>query len=325
MMSQSLKYRKWSRLFAFTAFLSCAAVLVSCRHGSNSVGAGEDNAEAVPPYSRILADTISSIVSGYPGEIGVAVIIDNRDTVAVNNGSIYPMMSVFKLHQAIAVCNEFDRRGLSLDSLMTIRRDELNPETWSPMMEEHAEPVLELRVAELLQYTLAQSDNNASNLMFERLVGIAETDSLMATLIPRPSFRIAHTEAEMAADHAKAYENYTSPLGAAMLMNRLFSDSLLSSEKQSFIMETLRECETGKDRILAPLLGERGVAVAHKTGSGYRNAEGILAAHNDVAFITLPDGCYTLSVFVKDFKGDESQASKAIAHISAVVYSILAH
>ena len=65
-------------------------------------------------YTGMLTDTISKIVSGYPGEIGVAVIINNMDTVTVNNKSIYPMMSVFKLHQAIAVCNDLTVKGFLL-------------------------------------------------------------------------------------------------------------------------------------------------------------------------------------------------------------------
>ena len=56
----------------------------------------------------------------------MAVIIGSRDTVAVNNENIYPMMSVFKIHQALAVCNAFDRSGQSLDTMMTIRRDALD-------------------------------------------------------------------------------------------------------------------------------------------------------------------------------------------------------
>lgn len=269
----------------------------------------------------VLSDTISRIVSDYPGEIGVAVIINNTDTVAVNNKSIYPMMSVFKVHQALAICHDFDSKGLSLDTLMTIKRDELDPETWSPMMKDSLKLKFALTVKELLRYTLVQSDNNASNLMFLRLVGIAETDSFIATLVPRSNFRIVYTESEMASDHAKAYSNYTSPLGAAILVNRLFTDSLVSREKQDFVKATLGECFTGKDRIAAPLLTEKGVTIAHKTGSGYINEEGILAAHNDVAYVCLPNGVrYTLAVFVKDFKGDEPQAAKAIARISAAVY-----
>ena len=42
------------------------------------------------------------------------------------------------------------------------------------------------------------------------------------------------------------------------------------------------------------------------------------------AYICLPNKvCYTLAVFVKDFKGNEPQASQFVAHISAVVYSLL--
>lgn len=273
--------------------------------------------------TTLLRDSIAGIVSEYPAEIGVAVIIGNRDTVTLNNRSLYPMMSVFKLHQALALCHDLDKKGISLDTLIRIRRDELDPDTWSPMLREHTEPGFSLPVSGLLRYTLIQSDNNASNIMFERLTDTGSTDSFIARLIPRASFRICCTEAEMKADHKKAYANFTSPLGAAMLINRLFTDSIVSADKQRFITETLTECLTGTDRIAAPLLDRKGVVIAHKTGSGYRD-NGILVAHNDVAYIRLPDNTsYSLAVFVKDFKGSEQEASAAIARISAAVYSVL--
>lgn len=293
-----------------------ACMLAFCKPAKS----GESGAD----YTEVLSDSIAKIVSGYPGEIGVALIINDSDTVAVNDLSKYPMMSVFKVHQAIAVCHDFDSRGLSLDSMLTMQRTDLDAHTWSPMMKEHREPVISLAVKDLLRYTLVLSDNNASNLMFRRLAGVDATDSLLATIIPRESFRIAYSEEEMSADHRKAYANYTSPLGAAILMNRLFTDSLISAEKQDFIRNTLKECVIGNDRIIAPLLGTDGISVAHKTGSGYTDDNGVLAAHNDVAFISLPDGThYTLAVFVKDFKGNETQASEAIARISSAVYAIL--
>ena len=284
----------------------------------------EKNGGGSASLTDVLTDSISQIVSTCPGEVGVALIVNSVDTVTVNNKSVYPMMSVFKLHQALAICNRFDQDGLSLDTLLNIQREELDSKTWSPMMKEHLEPTITLPVSELLRYALIQSDNNASNIMFRQLVNVDETDRFIATLIPRSSFRIAYTESEMAADHAKAYSNCTSPLGASILMDRLFTDSLVSYEKQGFIMKSLGECTTGKDRIAAPLLGKEGVAIAHKTGSGYTD-NGVLAAHNDVAHITLPNGTrYTLAIFVKDFKGNESQAAQVSAHISATVYALLA-
>lgn len=279
--------------------------------------------QAAGDTTQILTDSIAKIVAEYPGEIGVAVIINNSDTVAVNDNRIYPLMSVFKVHQALAICEDFDREGISLDTLMTLKREELDPHTWSPMLKEHTDPEISLSVNKLLRYTLTQSDNNASNYMFKELVNTAQTDSFIATVIPRPSFQIAYTEEEMSADHRKAYDNSTSPLGAAILMNRLYTESIVSPDKQSFIMKTLEECTTGKDRIAAPLLDKEGVTIGHKTGSGYKE-NSVLSAHNDVAYVRLPNGlAYTLAVFVKDFKGDEKQAAKAIARISETVYNCI--
>lgn len=299
-----------------TALIALGALLGACtsRRPAGSAAA----------MAECLTDSLRKAMAEYPGEIGVALIIDGRHTVTLNDDCVYPMMSVFKVHQALAVCHRLDRRSISLDTILYIRRDSLDPDTWSPMLKEHPEAVLKMPVRELLRYTLTLSDNNASNLLFERIVPVAETDSFIATLIPRPTFRIAYTEHDMAADHAKAYANCTSPLGAALLMERLFTDSLVSREKQEFVAQTLGQCATGTDRIVAPLTGERGVRIAHKTGSGYTNAQGVLAAHNDVARVSLPGGhSYTLAVFVKDFHGNEEQASQAIARISAIVYAQL--
>ena len=317
--NRSMKKSRRKRLVILCIALVCIIVLVFLLFSKST-----SNNSTNPPLTDVLTDSISRIVSACPGEIGVAIIINNTDTVKVNDKSVYPMMSVFKVHQALAICDDFGHKGFSLDSLMTIHRDELDPQTWSPMMKEHLEPVIPLRVKDLLCYTLILSDNNASNFMFKKLVNITQTDSFIATLIPRLSFQIAYTEEEMSADHDKAYANYTSPLGAAILMNRLFTDSLVDYDKQQFIIKTLEQCSTGKDRIAAPLLDKDGITIAHKTGSGYTNENGVLAAHNDVAYIRLPNGiCYTLAVFVKDFKGNETQAAKAIAHISAIVYSLV--
>ena len=306
-----MKKSRRKRLVILCIALVCIIVLVFLLVSKST---SKDSAN--PPLTDILTDSISRIVSVCPGEIGVAIIINNTDTVKVNNKSVYPMMSVFKVHQALALCNDFDNKGISLDTLVKIDRNRLDSKTWSPMMKDYHESVISLTVKDLLRYTLAQSDNNASNLIFNDMVNVAQTDSFIATLIPRSSFQIAYTEEEMSADHDRAYSNYTSPLGAAMLMNCLFTENIVSGEKQSFIKNTLKECLTGTDRIVAPLLDKERVTIAHKTGSGYVNENGILVAHNDVAYICLPNNvCYTLAVFVKDFKGNESQASQYVAHI----------
>ena len=206
------KIHKTRLLLSSILIICLIAISVRLTHRSAS------SAGHVSDYMG-MADSITKIVDDYPGEIGVAVIINNTDTITVNNENIYPMMSVFKTHQALAVCDDLDNKGISLDSLMTIQRDELDANTWSPMLKEHHENVISLPVRDLLRYALSQSDNNASNLMFKKLVDVAATDCFIATIIPRSSFKIAYTEEEMSADHDKAYANSTSPLGAAILLS----------------------------------------------------------------------------------------------------------
>lgn len=274
--------------------------------------------------AETLKDSLEKITEDYTGEIGIALLTDNGDTLLVNNEDKYPLMSVFKLHQAVSLCHRFEIRNTAIDTIVEISSETLNHDTWSPMLKDYDEKTITITVSQLLRYTLMQSDNNASNYLFDNFEKVSDVDRYIATITPRESFRLQATEAEMWHDHSRAYENHTSPLGAAILMHKVFTDSILNDEHTAFIRRTLRDCQTGSDRIVAPLSGISGISIGHKTGSGFRNGQGRLMAHNDVAFIILPDGkYYTLAVFIKDFDGSNEDASTAISRISAAVYSYI--
>ena len=288
-------------------------LLTACRQ---STGVSSD-------YKAELKKELTAIADSAKGDVGIALIYDG-DTLTVNNDAIYPMMSVFKLHQAVALCRMFEENGTSLDSVMTLRRSELDPDTWSPMLKDHTGEEISLPMRRLLEYTLIESDNNASNEMFVRLMPPAACDSVIAGIIPRGSFEIRFNEAEMQADHSQAYSNRTSPLGAAILIDRVFTDTLVGKDYQDFIKSALMRCQTGPDKISAALSEREDITIGHKTGSGYRDDNGRLAASNDVAFITLPDGRhYSLGVFVKDFDGTDAEAAATIARISEAVIKAL--
>ena len=290
-----------------------AILLTTCRQPT---GVSSD-------YKAELKKELTAIADSAKGDVGIALIYDG-DTLTVNNDAIYPMMSVFKLHQAVALCRMFEENGTSLDSVMTLRRSELDPDTWSPMLKDHSDEEISLPMRRLLEYTLIESDNNASNEMFVRLMPPAACDSVIAGIIPRGSFEIRFNEAEMQADHSRAYSNRTSPLGAAILIDRLFTDTLVGKSYQDFIKSALLRCQTGPDKISAALSETEGITIGHKTGSGYRDENGRLTASNDVAFISLPDRRhYALAVFVKDFDGTDAEAAATIARISAAVIKAL--
>lgn len=276
------------------------------------------------PIMRALTDSLTRVINTYPGEIGVAMIYDDRDTVAINNDTKYPLMSVFKLHQAISTCDYLLRNNIDMDSITAIPRDHLNPDTWSPMLKDNFHDTIIISYRRLLNYALEKSDNNASNYLFKHTADIYETDTYILKYIPRQSFSIRHTEDDMYKNHKLAYDNVTSPLGCAVLINKLYTDSVLSKAPYSdFIRNALENCQTGIDRIIAPLINEPELRIGHKTGSGFSD-NGILSAHNDVAYISLPDDHhYTLSIFIKDFNGSETDASAIMAQLSKIIYKSL--
>ena len=93
---------------------------------------------AEPAWQEELTQELQQIADEADGKVGIAVISDCGDTITINNDARYPLMSVFKLHQAIAACNHMRQAGISLDSAVTISRNNLNPTTWSPMLKDYS-------------------------------------------------------------------------------------------------------------------------------------------------------------------------------------------
>ncbi len=269
-----------------------------------------------------LKTQIREIIAGADARVGVAVIADG-DTLTVNGSPDYPLMSVMKLHQAVAVARILEERGLPLTTTVHIYVQDLKAGTWSPLRDARPGGGFDMSVAELLRYTLQQSDNNACDILFDRFAAPEHVDSIIRSMGFR-DFRIAATEDEMHRDLKKCRENVSSPLSAADLMDRLASGTLpLGKEYADFIRSTLLECRTGLNRLPLPLEGS-GALIGHKTGTSDREADGRWTGINDVGFVLLPDGrSYTLAVFISDSALGMEENEKLIADISGAVYSEL--
>lgn len=269
-----------------------------------------------------LKTQLQKIIAGADARVGVAVIADG-DTLTVNGSPDYPLMSVMKLHQAVAVARILEERGLPLTTTVHIYVQDLKAGTWSPLRDARPGGGFDMSVAELLRYTLQQSDNNACDILFDRFAAPEHVDSIIRSMGFR-DFRIAATEDEMHRDLKKCRENVSSPLSAADLMDRLASGTLpLGKEHADFIRSTLLECRTGLNRLPLPLEGS-GALIGHKTGTSDREADGRWTGINDVGFVLLPDGrSYTLAVFISDSALGMEENEKLIADISGAVYSEL--
>lgn len=266
-----------------------------------------------------LLSGIKKIAGKYEAEIGVAVIINGKDTLVYNNRIKYPLMSVFKFHQALAVADLLDRNGLSVDSVIHIYRKELRENTYSPLRDKFPEGNINISISELMVYTLQQSDNNACDILFNRILGVRQTDKFIRSF-GIDDFCIKWDENDMHENIDRSYGNWTTPLAAAELMELFVTGRAVSGKSFDFIRNTMTGCSTGTGRLPFPLKG-KDVVIGHKTGTGDKNSRGEYIGINDIGFVELPDGNrYVIAVFVKDSKEQYDVTESIIANISAIVF-----
>ncbi|MCD7973360.1 MAG: class A beta-lactamase, subclass A2 [Candidatus Azobacteroides sp.] len=262
-------------------------------------------------------EEIRSIIRNKKATVGVAVIYDGKDTVAINDFH-YPMLSVYKFHQALSVLHYLEQNGKSPEEEIFISLSALKPDTYSPLRDKYPEGNFYMSIRELMKYSVSLSDNNACDILFDYIGGPEVTEKYIRSL-GIDSVGIATTEEEMHQHHENVYLNYTSPLSAAKLMEMLITEKLLSEINRNFIISLLIETSTGADKIKG-LLPE-GTIVGHKTGSSFRTAEGVKIADNDLGFIILPSGkkC-TLAVFITQSMENDKENAAIIAAIAKTVY-----
>lgn len=271
-------------------------------------------------YSE-LRQKIETIAKGKRATVGVALIVDGKDTLTINNEFHYPTQSVYKFHLALAVLDYMHKNNIPLNHQLFIKKSELLSETHSPIRDEYPEGNCYLSVAEILKYTVSKSDNNGCDILFRFVGGTSAVDKYIRSL-GMTDFAIAATEEEMHVGWDVQYTNWSTPYTAACILETFRTKDILPKEFHDFLWQAMIETTTGQNKIVAQLPKE--TLVGHKTGSSYRNAEGLNAAENDIAIIQLPNGkYYSLVVFVADSMEDQDTNTKIIADISKVAYDYI--
>lgn len=266
-----------------------------------------------------LRKNIGSIIENKNATVGVAIIFNGKDTLTVNNQYRYPTMSVYKFHQALAVLDNLNRRNLPLDQQIYISKSALQPDTHSPLRDARPEGNFYMPIKELLQYSVSQSDNNACDILFSFLGGTDYVEKYIKSL-GIMQIAITATEKEMHDDHSKQYANWTTPYSAVELLEKFRQqDDWFPPKYKNFLWESLIDTSTGQDKIKALL--PPNTVVGHKTGTSFRNAQGLKAADNDLGFIELPNGKqFSIAVFIVNSIEDDKTNATIIAQISKAAY-----
>lgn len=268
----------------------------------------------------VLRQKIKQIVSTKNADVGVSIIGSNgKDTLSIDGEKHYPMQSVFKFHIALAVLAEVDKGRFSLDQKIEIRPKDLFPTYYSPIKEKYPHGTA-LAMSELLEYTVAESDNVGCDILLRLLGGPQMVEAYFA----KNNFNeisVKINEEVMQGNWDLQFENWTTPKAANEVLASFYYNSkkFLSTESYEFIWKLMKQTSTGKDRLKGQL--PMGTVVAHKTGWSGTNNAGITAAVNDIGIIFLPQGQhFFISVFVTNSKEDVKTNEKIIADIAKVTW-----
>ncbi|MGZ5212074.1 MAG: class A beta-lactamase, subclass A2 [Kaistella sp.] len=266
-----------------------------------------------------LKKEILQITKGKNATVAVSVLdFENNKSVHINGNKKLPMLSVFKFHIGLAVLNEVDHGRLSLDRKIFIKKSDLLENTWSPIREKFPNGNVEISLGELIKYTVAESDNNGCDILL-RLIGGTETVQKFIDSKGIRNFTIKVDEEQMHKGFEYMYLNVTTTNSANQLLKNFFDGKIVSKTSTDFLMKTMLETSTGKNKIVALL--PNSTPVAHKTGSSGKNEKGLTIAENDIGIVMLPDGKhYAISVFVSDSMESAETNTKMIADISKIIF-----
>lgn len=267
----------------------------------------------------VLEQKINAIIKDKNATVGISVLgFENGFKYNKNADKKLPMQSVFKFHIAAAVLDYVDMGKLSLDQKILLNNANLHENTWSPLRDKYPKGNVEVPLSEILEYTVAKSDNNGCDILLKLIGGTKTVQRFMNSKDVR-GFQIKFNEAEMHEDWNAQYQNYSTASSATDVLKKFYDGKLLSKMSTDYLMKVMLSTSTGKNKLIEQL--PENTPVARKTGASGKNNVGLTGAENEIAIVTLPNGKhYAIAVFVSNSTETNVVNCKMISDISKSVW-----
>lgn len=267
----------------------------------------------------VLEQKINAIIKDKNATVGISVLgFENGFKYNKNADKKLPMQSVFKFHIVAAVLDYVDKGKLSLNQKILLNNANLHENTWSPLRDKYPKENVEVPLSEILEYTVAKSDNNGCDILL-KLIGGTKTVQRFMDAKGLKGFHIKFNEAEMHKDWNAQYQNYSTASSATDVLKKFYDGKLLSKKSTDYLMKVMLSTSTGKNKLIEQL--PENTPVARKTGASGKNNAGLTGAENEIAIVTLPNGKhYAIAVFVSDSTETNVVNCKMISDISKSVW-----
>lgn len=295
------------------SFSACANKAETSAQKPATAGTPAATGTPAPPRDVKNADFIArlnAICERAGGRCGVAVThVETGESTSVGGASPLPLYSVFKLPLAVAVLKEVEEGRLQLDQKVRVEPAETVPGTAenSALWREPSERPLR----ELLEYSIARSDNTSTDKMLG-LVGGPEAVTRRMRALGLDHIEVRSTVKDFLKSR-DAHPNTGAPEDLARLLVLLQKGEALAPPQTDVLLGIMSRTVTGDRRLRAGV--PAGVPVADKTGSGPSTT-------NDVGVITLPGdrGHLALAVLLDGSKLSGEKQEGLIAEVARAAY-----
>jgi beta-lactamase class A len=253
--------------------------------------------------------SIADIEARVGGRVGVFAVDTGSGKVLTHRpDERFAMCSTFKWVLAAAVLAQVERNVLSLgDHVLYGQADLL---TYAPVTSKNAAKGF-MTVGDLTRAAIVVSDNTAANLLLSKLGGPSVVTEFARSCGDTVT-RLDRNEPTLNDNEAGDLRDTTSPRAMTTLMRKVLCGNRLSSTSRDLLLQWLRDCETGHDRLRAKL--PKDWLVGDKTGTGGHGAV------NDVA-IAIPPGRspILIAAFLSEGRAERPVLAAAHASISRLV------
>jgi len=269
--------------------------------------------------NSVLEKKINSVIKDKKATVAVSVLgFDSGFNFNKNGEKKLPMQSVFKFHIAAAVLDLVDKRKLSLDKKILLDKSNLLENTWSPLRDKYKDKNAEVPLSEIIDQTVAMSDNNGCDILL-KLIGGTQTVQKFMDSKGVKGFQIKFNEEEMHKDWNAQYENYSTTNSAVQVLKKFYDGKLLSKKSTDYLMKVMLGTKTGLNKMVEQL--PENTPVARKTGASGKNKDGLTGAENEIGIVTLPNGKhYAIALFVSNSTETDAVNCKIISDISKTVW-----
>lgn len=245
----------------------------------------------VSPRLRSVEQRLATMAAENPGEYGIAALdLASGATISFNGHQAFPMASTMKIAVAAAYLSEVDAGRRRPGDL-----------------------VAGVPASLLMDAMITRSDNRATDLLMATLGGPAAIDSWLRAH-NLAGMRVDRTIAQLLSDRRDLRDVRDSSTPTAMLglLRLIDSGDVLKPESRHLLLDMMRRCATGSNRIRGIL--PQGASVENKTGtlSGYTG---------DVGFLTTPSG---QRIAVAFFARGGSNRPAVIATAARAIYDAFA-